>query len=249
MVSSIPAGPNTYFYNNHPIRFVAVAGLITARTEIPSRTVLTLDDSSGAILDLVVLRQRPDQLARCTNNGDTGIAFATTSGGSGGGAAAAATAEPSQLQQHVSATTKTPLDISRLEAGTLVKAKGTLAAFRGELQLEVERLAVLADTNAEMGFVDQRMRYLVDVLSAPWRLEPDEIEQLRRGAAHDELQLETHRTRLRDKQSRRCRRERRIERELLRRWDAEEVLREKEAAKARDAGRRFMMRVLAARRV
>jgi hypothetical protein len=128
-----------------------------------------------------------------------------------------------------------PLDISTLWPGVLAKLKGTLAIFRGVLQLHLERYALLADTNAELRFWDERARFLVDVLCVPWFLGPEEVERLRREGADGEVaKLARQRDRGRREKKRVEREERdrlRIEREYAR----EEALRNKLAAECREA--------------
>ena len=43
------------------MRFVCVVGVIVARTDVYKRTILTLDDSSGATIDVAVLKAELDQ--------------------------------------------------------------------------------------------------------------------------------------------------------------------------------------------
>ena len=46
--------PDVYFFTNHPIRCVVITGLILTRDDLEWRTFLSIDDSSGEILDVVV---------------------------------------------------------------------------------------------------------------------------------------------------------------------------------------------------
>ena len=80
---------------------------------------------------------------------------------------------------HISPTTALPLDITPYTPGTLAHLKGTVTTFRGVNQLQLERIFPVRDTNAEMRFVDQRSRCLVEVLDVPWRLGREEVERLR----------------------------------------------------------------------
>lgn len=128
--------------------------------------------------------------------------------------------------QHVSSQTKDPINITDLIPGAVLKAKGTLSTFRSTMQVQLERFALLRETNAEMRFWDEQSRYLVDVLSVPWRLEPDEVEQLRREAEQEEERIIRAKRRLEEKRRRATDREERDRIKIQRRWEREERLRE-----------------------
>lgn len=68
-------GQNIYFYFNHPIRFVYVVGVILAHDDYPRRTILVLDDSSGATVEVIILKKVPPR-----NNNDHGFADMTANG-------------------------------------------------------------------------------------------------------------------------------------------------------------------------
>mgnify|MGYP002718811668 CR=1 FL=1 len=101
--------------------------------------------------------------------------------------------------------------------------------FRSRMQLHLERFWLVRDTNAEMQFLDARLRFLIEVLSVPWVLTDEEIETLRNDAERcDERALE-------DK-----RREERHARAIARRYEKEENERERELRKIREDGERLM---------
>ncbi|PWY89546.1 hypothetical protein BO94DRAFT_534318 [Aspergillus sclerotioniger CBS 115572] len=163
---------STYFYNNHPIRFISLIGLIIARHELPTRSILTLDDSTGATIDI-----------------------------------------------------------------------GTISTFRNKTQLQLERYFIIRDINTEMRFVDQRSRFLVEVLSVPWRLGGDEVERLRGEMEDEEELVEEEQERVRRRERRRVEREERDARRIQRGWEREERIRAKEAGCCRDAGVRVMREI------
>lgn len=220
----ITTGQGIFFYLNHPIRFVCVVGIIVARTEVPRRTILTLDDSSGATVDVVVLKNQP-QFHPAYNPQSTNGA-------------------PNEAStHHQTATTSTPLDIHALVPGMVVKIKGTLSIFRSTVQVQLERYFVIPDTNAEMRFLDQRVRVLVEVLSVPWVLLEEEVERLRVEADEEEVRLEGERKRVEKRRRRREEKEERDYGRILKRWELEERAREKEARVAREEGRRLMREI------
>ncbi|KAE8335653.1 hypothetical protein BDV24DRAFT_5482 [Aspergillus arachidicola] len=214
---------STFFYLNHPIRFVSLVGIIVARSEYPTLTILTVDDSSGATIDVIVkvpvTDDNGDQPVRSGRGGDLQSAYST---------------------KHVAATNKTTVDTNPLVPGVVVQVKGTLSVFRGTMQVQLERVSVVQGTNAEMRFLDQRSRYLVEVLSVPWSLTEEEVERLRYEADDEEERLEEERERIKRRQRRRIEREEKDQRRIQKLWEREERLRAKEALYSRDAGAKFM---------
>lgn len=232
-------GQKIFFYKNHPIRFICIVGVIVARNEVTRRTILTLDDSSGSTLEVVILQADPNLSAR------------TQSAQSSKGAAARADVPvldameetpdiPSNQSIHVSATDQTPLDISNLVPGTVVKVKGTLSIYRQTMQLQLEKFVIVPDTNAEMQFVDERVQFLVDVLSVPWVLLDEEIEQLRVEAEQGDLKAVEERKRAARRVKRRAEREERDQRHIQKRYEREEKRRVKEASVCQQDGAKVM---------
>ncbi|RAL10648.1 OB-fold domain-containing protein [Aspergillus homomorphus CBS 101889] len=253
--------PETYFHLNHPIRFISLAGLITARTEYARVTVLSLDDSSGASIDIVAVKADP-YLARADAKPNT-----NPERDGGADANPAQAQNPGGKQNHISPTTQHTLDITPLVPGTLAHVKGTPSTYSrptvnplgtrtrtrtrtgtGEgtstVQLHLERFTVLASINAEMRFMDQRARVRVEVLSAPWVLSPAEVVRLRGEAEREEERVEAEAERGVRRGRRRVVREEREYSKILGTWEAEERVREREARIAREAGVE-LMRVLA----
>ncbi|PYH70285.1 OB-fold domain-containing protein [Aspergillus vadensis CBS 113365] len=213
--------PKTYFHKNHPIQYISLLGMITSRTDLPTVTILTLDDSSGATLDVVV------QKVSATIPTLTSMI-----------------PPPSGMHTHISPTTALPLDISPYTPGTLAHVKGTVITFRGVNQLQLERVFPVRDTNAEMRFVDQRSRCLVEVLDVPWRLGREEVERLR-GEVEVEVEGEDGGVGVDVEEERGRRRKRR---RIWKMWEREERGREREAEVCRVEGGR-VMGVIEGRRV
>ncbi|OOF99436.1 hypothetical protein ASPCADRAFT_126353 [Aspergillus carbonarius ITEM 5010] len=210
---------STYFYNNHPIRFISLIGLIIARHDLPTRTILTLDDSTGATIDIIVQKDPSPDTTTTTLTPTT----------------------PNPI--HISPTTQTLLDITPLNPGTLAHVKGTISTFRNKIQLQLERFFIIRDINIEMRFVDQRSRFLVEVLSVPWRLGGEEVERLRGEMEEEEERVEEEQERVRRRERRRVEREERDARRIQRVWEREERVRAKEAGCCRDAGVRVMREI------
>ncbi|KAI1962817.1 hypothetical protein LOZ58_002440 [Ophidiomyces ophidiicola] len=155
-------GHRTYFYNNHPIEFICLAGIIVSRDEQTLRTILVLDDSTGYTIEVVCSKAAPQN------------PFIPTTA-----TAEAPTTTTTAAATHLRAATKAPIDISSLFPGVTSKLQGTITRFRGALQLHLERYTLLRDTNEEMHFWNEKNRFFVQVLSLPWVLTAEEKEALR----------------------------------------------------------------------
>ena len=221
---------------------MCLVGVIVARTDVYKRTILTLDDSSGATIDIVVMKSDPDSIPKPKPQQHTKKAEEEEQ-----------EEEPSQQQRsqtqagpetaeetHIAATTKTTVDITPLTPGTTIKVKGTLSTFRATMQLQLERVFAVPDTNAEVHFLDQRIRFLVEVLSVSWVLTGEEIERLRRDAEEEDERVEEEQERARKRQRKKVEREERDQRRIQKLWEREEKAREKEAVSCQDAGLRVM---------
>lgn len=239
------AGQKIFFYKNHPIRFVSVVGVIIARNEITRRTILTLDDSSGATLDVVIQHADPKELASA--EAETSAETVSKQPRHQTNKASLDTSGETELlgitpgqTVHVSTTDRSILDISKLLPRTTVRIKGTLSQFRSVMQVQLERFTLVPDTNAEMQFVDERLQFLVQVLSVPWYLDEKEIERLRLDAEEGGLRVVEERKKAERRVQRRAEREERDKRHILKRYEKEERLRAKEASVCRKDGIRVM---------
>jgi FMN phosphatase YigB (HAD superfamily) len=134
------------------------------------------------------------------------------------------------------------IDISSLQPGTLVRVKGTLSTFRDRMQLHLERFWLVGDTNAEMRFLDDRLRFLMEVLSVPWALSDGEVEKLRRDAERSDERVVEEKRRAERAARKRVEREERHARAIARRYEREEHEREKELRALREDGKRVMRR-------
>ena len=98
----------------------------------------------------------------------------------------------------------------------------------------------MRDTNAEMQFLDARLRFLIEVLSVPWVLTDEEVEALRDDAERsDERALEDKR-RAERVARKRVEREERHARTIALQYEREERQRERELKKIREDGERVM---------
>jgi hypothetical protein len=249
------SGQNTFFYNNHPIRYVSLVGLIVARTEITRRTIVTLDDSSGATIDIAVLQQtQPKPKPNSGNNNN--ISTRTMNQPAEDQADPEQTPwanftitpkqsqnkNPTPQQEHMTATENEPLNIAPLQPGTTIRIKGTLSVFRQNMQINLERFTLVPDTNAEMAFLDERLRFLIEVLSVPWVLTDAEIEGYRVDAEMGDVRAREERRRIEKRGIKRREREERDARLIAKRYEREEREREKEGVSCAEDGFRVMRR-------
>ncbi|KAL2872811.1 OB-fold domain-containing protein [Aspergillus lucknowensis] len=235
-----------FFYKNHPIRFVNLVGIIVARADVPRRTIITIDDSSGATVDVVTLkRDSASASASSTFTSSATVPVGTTStrgnvdrdnvdGSDGDGL---------RKEFHVTSTTHTPIDITPLQPGRLFQIKGTLSVFRSTMQVHLERFFTVPDTNAEMRFVEARCRFLVEVLSVPWFVGEEDIAALRLEGDEVGKKVEEDQEKARRRKRRRVEREERDTRNIEKLWEREEAIRKKEARRASEAGVELMRRL------
>lgn len=212
-----------------------LVGVIVARSDVPRRTILTLDDSTGATVDIVVLKGNPAFISTA-NSSTTPHAPKEANDGDGGRGA-------TPKEYHVTSTTQTPVDITPLQPGRLFQIKGTLSVFRATMQVQLERFFTVPDTKAEMRFVEARCRFLVDVLSVPWVLGEGEIAALRVEADEEGSKIEEEHVRLRRRERRKAEREEKERRRIEKVWEREEALREREARVAREVGKEYMREI------
>lgn len=197
------------FHLNHPIRFVRLAGVVTATDDFPPRfALLTLDDGSGATIELKIERAAapPPQDPTAPNGADA----------STGKAAAAAT--PTETVVPGLTVTSYPsfalrLSSARVDVGTVLAAKGTLSSFRGVRQLELRRARVLATTREEVAEWREMGEFRREVLGRPWALSREERERVKREVGRERREREAEGRRRAEREGReRDRAERRAER-------------------------------------
>ena len=104
------------------------------------------------------------------------------------------------------------------------------------MQLNLERFTLIRDTNAEMQFIDQRLRFLVEVLAVPWVLSSEEVDRCRADAERGDVMAIEHRQRAERRVKRRAEREERDFHHIQKRYEREEQKRAKEAMLSRENG-------------
>ncbi|MCJ1388389.1 hypothetical protein MMC18_001236 [Xylographa bjoerkii] len=113
-----------HFYLNHPIKWVRLVGVIVAFDASDYRVTFCLDDSSGHTVEVTCPRDR------------TGAGAITNS---------AATAKTPAQTPNIKGRTLSgvAIDLAGLDVGSVVKVKGGVGVFRGERQVELERIGTV----------------------------------------------------------------------------------------------------------
>ncbi|CBY00419.1 hypothetical protein LEMA_P015490.1 [Plenodomus lingam JN3] len=154
------AGQNIYFHLNHPIRFVRLVGAIVAINDIHIRyTVLTIDDGSGATIDLTITRIPSPGLNPVDTSSPT-------------------TVDNVHIVSRIGVF-DVLVDQQSLDIGTIVKAKGTISEFRGAKQLDLKRISIVADTNEEARAWAEAAAFKQSVLARPWHISATEGKKIK----------------------------------------------------------------------
>jgi Telomere regulation protein Stn1 len=220
-------GQNLYFYLNHPVQFVYVVGVVVAYEDFHEKAwSMVVDDSSGATIEVTCPKAEQRR--------------AVAPDGAGG-----AEATPSDGQLKINAAKFAEEQaraaiLASVDVGSVVKVRGKIGRFHNTRRIHLERIAVVADTNAEMHFWDERIKLKTHVLSKPWGLsvkEQSALLKLAKGRAEDE------RGAIRKRRERDVvvhARERRHTQRIAKRYRRDEVKRGVAAELARKAGKSLM---------
>lgn len=173
------AGQNVFFQLNNPIRLVRIVGLIVQINSAAAGkyTLLTIDDSSGANIEVKLERRdrQPGDDADYPSNTLVDNVDVTIHLG-----------EP---RIHVD---KKPVSI-----GSVVRAQGELEIFRNQRQVNLKKLFHVKDTNEEAVHWSKAAEWKRTVLSRPWVLTKE-----RRDAVDEKLRNEERREHERRKRKR-----------------------------------------------
>ena len=220
------------FYLNHPVQFVYVAGVVAAFDDHEYFWVFTVDDSSGATIDVTcrkpenVKEQNDGKSAQYNDNAEL---------------AQAATVESSEKLDDSSVDEAIALVevLSRIEIGSVVKVKGTISNFRSVRQIALERLEITADTNAEVRFWAQRTKLFADVLSKPWILPVQEQKRMLKAAQGEVEENKGRAARRMERSAKVRKREKRHADQIVKAYEIEERGRERVAEERRQDGLRL----------
>ncbi|KAB5543060.1 hypothetical protein GE09DRAFT_236757 [Coniochaeta sp. 2T2.1] len=170
-------GQDLYFHLNHPVRWVQVAGVVVAIDEFYGRRIYTIDDSSGANIEVVLRVEK--------QNANQAAILATEADGSGYGKAvkdiktktttkpAQATTKEDEVKPHVD---------SEVDVGDVLLVKGKITVYRNSKQIIVHKIVHLRSTQDEVHFWKKMTEFHDSVLSKPWTLSEKELKRCRREA-------------------------------------------------------------------
>jgi hypothetical protein len=213
-------GQNLYFYLNHPIRFVYLVGVVISYDDFhEKRWLLIVDDSSGATIEVTCPKPEKDADGGREKASDDLL-------------------KPDAgrlLEEQARANT-----VSSIEVGSVIKIKGKVGTFRDTRQIHLERIAIVPDTNAEMHFMEQRAKLKLEVLSKPWSISRKEQSRLLKAAEGRDNGERGHLLRLQERNTALQARERRHAEKIAKKYEHEEVKRQRAAEIARKAGEVLM---------
>jgi hypothetical protein len=129
-----------------------VTGVVVAIDEFEKRTILYLDDGSGEGIDIVY--DRPPPLPK---SADTDPSTSTP--------------PPPTIP-----------DVSLIDVGSVIRAKGTISLFRNTRQICLKRVHILPDTMSEVRVWRGITKFRTEVLMRPWELDEEEVKELSAAA-------------------------------------------------------------------
>ncbi|EME45026.1 hypothetical protein DOTSEDRAFT_33627 [Dothistroma septosporum NZE10] len=172
-------GQDIYFYLNHPIRFVRLVGLVVQIDSFSDGkwTILTLDDSSGANIEVKIekrTRATGDDAQHPSNTLVDNVNVLIELG------------RPTIL-----------VNAKPLELGTVIGAQGIITTFRQSRQLSLKRIFRVKDTNEEALHWGKAVDWKQKILSNRWvlsRQQQDAIdEQVRQEERKEQERARLHR--------------------------------------------------------
>ncbi|KAI9151774.1 hypothetical protein HJFPF1_08984 [Paramyrothecium foliicola] len=167
-------GEKFYFHTNLPIKWVRIVGVIVAIDEIAGRRFYTIDDSSGACIEVVV---------------SISPSIGASEGGTRQNSAVPTVAATARLLP-------TNLPLGDIDVGVVVDVKGRLDSFREERQILVEKIKRIRNTAEEMMLWEKRTTFAREILGQPWVLRRRDIRRCRKEAQQSQETTERKRKRL-----------------------------------------------------
>lgn len=175
-----------FHYDNHPVKWVRVTGVIVAVDEYAGRNVYTVDDSSGMCVECVCVAPSPppkaetmampahlNQIALLNQAVNSGMKKENEKEGNKVKGFEEKKTAPSVQEPNVPWT--------EMDVGVVVKVKGRVGEFWQQKQVEVVKVEVLRSTDAEVRCWNEVMDFRRDVLGKPWLISEEEEERCRRA--------------------------------------------------------------------
>ena len=161
-----------------------VVGVIVAIDDVNVKyTVLTLDDGSGATIEMKIIRRVP---------GDQGSENAPSN----------------TYMDNVNVISEfgvfeVMIGQQRIDIGTVIKAKGTISEFRAIKQLEMKRIWTVTTTDEEAQAWAEAATFKQQVLSVPWRLTSAEHRKIKEKIKSDKRKVKEYERLKRDHEKKR----------------------------------------------
>ncbi|PVH79178.1 hypothetical protein DL98DRAFT_655590 [Cadophora sp. DSE1049] len=252
-----------YHFNNHPVKWVRITGVVVAVDEFKGKRVFTVDDSSGMCIECTAVAPPPPppvtdapslpphlnqiaSLMALQNNGTSKSADDRSKkegkGGVDKGKEKMAGAEGKEGGKVAPSVQIPAVQWDEVDVGTVVKVKGRVGNWWDTIQIEVIKIEVLRCTDQEVRCWNEVLAFKRDVLSNPWVVSKEEEDNCRRAREKELRRARKGRggkvVEERDKEERRKRKEaerREIERreEDIKRRKAKEEERLKAKAKVK----------------
>lgn len=198
-----------YFYLNYPVQFVCTVGAVVAIDDINLEyTILTIDDGSGATLELKIERRVPkeiDPVDTSSNTKTPGLDIISRPG-----------IFEVVVENHI------------LNIGSVVKAKGIITEFRNAKQLNLKRIQVVMTTTEEAQAWAETAEYKLKYLSKPWHLTEEEKRKSQYKANKIRQQERDYNRRVAEHKARNAERHRKRDQRHAEREERLEVRRRKE---------------------
>ncbi|KAK0125602.1 hypothetical protein ONS95_000390 [Cadophora gregata] len=187
-----------YHFDNHPVKWVRITGVVVAVDEFKGKKVFTVDDSSGMCIECTAVAPPPPPatdaptLPSHLNQIASLMAVQTTHDSKHADNKNRVRGVDNEKEKEKTAASKgkesgkvvpsvqspaVPWD--QVDVGTVVKIKGKVGSWWDAIQLEVIKIEVLRCTDQEVRCWNEVMTFKRDVLSKSWVVSKEEEERCR----------------------------------------------------------------------
>ncbi|KAF3342833.1 hypothetical protein VdG2_08820 [Verticillium dahliae VDG2] len=150
-------GQGLFFHRNLPVKWVRLVGVVVAIDDVYNRRIFTIDDSSGACIECnVAVKVIPAVLP--TFGDKDPLAYA-----------------PRRLEF-------LQPGCDHVDVGAVVDIKGSVALFRDEKTVKIQKVKIVRSTAQEVALWEKRDSFKRDVLGVPWVVGEKQMRRCRREA-------------------------------------------------------------------
>ena len=186
-----------YHFDNHPVKWVRITGVVVAVDEFKGKRVFTVDDSSGMCIECTAVAPPPppqtendkpsmpshlNQIASLMTGRNTGVlnAAGDKKMREGKDKEMKAGAKGKEGRKIAPSVQSPAVPWDEVDVGTVVKVKGRVTNWWDTIQIEVIKIEVLGCTDQEVRCWNEVSAFKKDVLSKPWVVSQEEEEKCRR---------------------------------------------------------------------